>query len=310
MTVLVFLDQNAWVALARGAWDRTKYQREHAALTKVVDAVQSAAIMVPLTFANIYETTKIDVPVRRANMARTQALISGGRVFRGRRRVLEETLAAHIADTLSIPRPAPEEHWFLSDLWFESAGEYSPEVFGFGVSQRVIDLIRLDPARALFDFLMFRDEKVRLEAVRRNSENSTELIRRIEGRRALVSGETLALRRRAYGARLLIDELDLVLATARTLGLNWQTVRDLGSSMARSIIAQVPILNVERELVVRLEDQTRSINENDLRDMASFTTVLPFADLVVAEKQFVNLAHQSGLGKSLRTKLITSIFEF
>src|SRR3546814_12487483 len=86
----------------------------------------------------------------------------------------------------------------------------------------------------------------------------------------IVSGETLALRKRAYGSQLLLDELDFVLATGRTLGLNWSTVRDIGSPMARSIIAEVPILNSERELVVRLEDQPRSINENDLRDMASF----------------------------------------
>ncbi|WP_287240586.1 hypothetical protein [Mesorhizobium sp.] len=39
--------------------------------------------MVPLSFANIYETTKINDPIRRANMARTQVLISGGRVQSG-----------------------------------------------------------------------------------------------------------------------------------------------------------------------------------------------------------------------------------
>ena len=310
MTRIVFLDQNAWVSLARGAWDKIEFPREHVALTKVIEQVKSEAIMVPLTFANIYETTKINDPVRRANMARTQALISDGMVFRGRRRILGETLADHIAGRLFIPRPAPEKNWFLSDLWFESAEDYSPEVFGIEIPQRVIDAIRRDPARALFDYLLFRDEHTRMEAVRRYSAGSADLIQRIEGRRAIVSGETLALRKRAYGAQLLLDELDFVLATGRTLGLNWSTVRDIGSSMARSIIADVPILNSERELVVRLEDQPRSINENDLRDMASFMTALPFADLMIAEKQFVNLARQSRLGESFGTSLMTSIFDF
>lgn len=78
----------------------------------------------------------------------------------------------------------------------------------------------------------------------------------------------------------------------------------------RSIVADVPILNIERELTVRLEDQSRKINENDVRDMGSFTTALPFAELVVAEKQFLNLVRQSGLDKVHNATLMTSIFDF
>ena len=310
MTRLVFLDQNAWVALARGSWDKVDFPREHTALTKIIEGVRSGSIIVPLTFANIYETFKINDPIRRATMARAQVLISGGRVFRGRRRILGETLAAHIADKLSIRRLAPEKHWFLSDLWFEAAADYSLDTYGSELSSQVLDVIRQNPAQALFDYLLFDDEEVRLEAIRRYSADSAELTARIQTRRAFVAGETLAIRKRAYSARLIIDELDFILATGRQLDLKWHTVRDIGSSLARSIIAEVPILNVERELVVRLEDQSRKIDENDLRDMASFTTVLPFADLVIAEKQFVNLARQARLGEALKTTLLTSIFDF
>ena len=34
MTKLLYLDQNAWVALARGAWDKVAFPKEHAALAK------------------------------------------------------------------------------------------------------------------------------------------------------------------------------------------------------------------------------------------------------------------------------------
>ncbi|MER8370595.1 hypothetical protein NKH84_24070 [Mesorhizobium sp. M0902] len=310
MTRLVFLDQNAWVTLARGSWDKTVFPREHAALAKIVEGVQSASIIVPLTFANVYETSKINDPVRRANIARAQALISGGRVFRGRRRILGETLAAHIASKLSIPRPEPEKYWFLSDLWFEAAADYSPETYGLELPPRVLDFIRRDPARALFDYLCFNDEEVRLEAVRRYSAGSAELLARIEARRSIASGETLAMRRRIYSARLIIDELDFILATGQQLGLGWRSVGDLGSPLTRSIAADVPILNAERELAVRLEDQSRDVDENDLRDMSSFITALPLADLVVAEKQFVNLARQAGLEEKFGTVLMTSILDF
>ncbi len=117
------------------------------------------------------------------------------------------------------------------------------------------------------------------------------------------------MRRRAYGARLIVDELDFILSTGRRLGLNWTSVSDLDASLVRNIIANVPILNVERELVVRLESQPRGITENDLRDMIAFTTVLPLADVVVAEKPFVSLARQARLGERYGTTMLTSLFD-
>ncbi|TGX55817.1 hypothetical protein E5A73_01425 [Sphingomonas gei] len=309
MTRLLYLDQNAWVALARGAWDKASFPKEHAALSKVVEGVRAQAIAVPLSFANIYETAKINEPARRANMARTQAVISGGRVFRGRRRILGETLAAYLARHHNIARAEPDAQWFLSDLWFEAAADYSPQDYGFDIPQPVLDFLRADPVGALFDYLAFGDEDVRLEAVRRNSASSAALIAGIESRRPVAAGEALALRKRAYGARLILDELDFILATGRQLGLDWQTVRDIGSPLVRSIAVDIPILNVERELVVRLEDQARAITENDLRDMAAFTMVVPFADMVVAEKPFVNLARQARLDKHYGAVLMTSIFD-
>ncbi len=61
------------------------------------------------------------------------------------------------------------------------------------------------------------------------------LIARLEARRALVAGEPFALRIRGYSARLIIDEIDFIFATARSAGLEWSTVGDIGSSLIRSM---------------------------------------------------------------------------
>lgn len=310
MNRIVYLDQNAWVTLAKAAWDKERYPKEHEALTKVVNFVSLSLITVPLTFANIYETEKINVPSRRVNMARTQSLISRGQVFRSRRRIFSETLSAYLAEKSKIFRPHPLPEWFLSDLWFESAADYSAELYGFNISDEVINVIRQDPGRALFDYLASSDETVRLEAVRRFSAGSADLIARIESRRALVADEPLAQKKRAYGASLIVDELDFIFATAQGLGLGWLKVGDIGSSLMRSIAVDIPVMNIERELAVRLEDQGRAVSENDLRDMMSFVTVIPFADIVIAEKQFVNLSRQARLDERYGTRMFTSIFEF
>lgn len=310
MTQLVFLDQNAWVALACGSWDKSAFPREHAALIKLVGKTQSGSVIVPLTFTNIYETLKTNDPIRRTNLARAQTLISGGIVYRGRRQILMETLTTYIAEKFSLPREEKDKYWFLSDLWFESVDSYVPATHGINFPSQAIDLSRQNPARALADFMLMDDEDLRLRTVRQHSMGSAEVVLLIEARRAIASGETLAMRKRAYGARLLIDEINLILTIGRQLGLGWRTISDVGSSLARSIVADVPILNVERDLATHLEDQSRDINENDLRDMSSFITVLPFADVIIAEKQFVNLSRQARLDQKFKTTLMTSIVDF
>ena len=309
MPRILYLDQNAWVALARGAWDKTEFPREHAVLVRIVEATGSRELIVPLSFTNLYETSKINDPVRRTTMAGLQARISDGRVFRGRRRILSETLSAFLAKHFSLPSPAQAEHWFLSNLWFEAVADLSSKGSGALLSQRALDAIQADLGRHLFNYLVFSDDDVRREAVRQYSASSVELLAGIESRRRRAAAETLALRRRAYGAQLIIDELDFILTTGRALGLEWRNVRDIGSSLVRRLTVDVPALHVEKELAVRIEDQARQISENDLRDMSAFTTALPFADVMVAEKPFVNLARQARLGEQYETELFTSVFD-
>ncbi|MAK81335.1 MAG: hypothetical protein CMJ17_05575 [Phenylobacterium sp.] len=78
------LSRPAWIALARGAWDKAEHPRDHAALTVVVEALEAGEIVVPLSFTTLYETIKVDNRVRRTHLAHVQATISGGRVLRGR----------------------------------------------------------------------------------------------------------------------------------------------------------------------------------------------------------------------------------
>lgn len=304
---ILFLDQNAWIALAQGSWDRTAYPRQHAALTVLAKAMQAGRIIVPLSFANIYETHKINDPVRRGHLARVQVTISRGLVFRSRRHIFERLLVRHLSDRLGRETEPLASDWFLSPFFFEAAGDYSPATFGFEITARVLDFVRRNPQIALFDYLSASDEAVRLEAVRRYSAGSAGLLTAIEARRKLAAREGFALRRRAYSARLLIDEMDFILNVAREINPQWLTVRDLGASLIKSVINDIPIMNVERELAVRLEDQTRAISENDLRDMMSFSVTLPLSDIVVAEKLFVAMARQAGLGEKYRTTLLTDI---
>jgi len=306
---ILYLDQNAWIALARAAWDKTVHSREHAALTVVVEALNAGHIVTPLSFTNQYETMKVDIPVRRAHLAHVQVTISGGKVLRARRRILEVMLLYRIAEATGIRMPTASGDWFLSDLWFETVAEHASGAFDDVMSPAVLDQIKRRPQDTLFDYLVREDGRVRKEAVRQYSANSQALLTRMAARRQRMAGESLALRLRAYSARLMLDEIDNILALGQRLGLPWRYARDIGAKLGKSLVSDVPIMNVERQLAVRLEDQSRETTENDLRDMAAFITALPLVDIIVAEKQFVNLSRQAKLDTQYGTRLLTSIHD-
>jgi hypothetical protein len=307
---VLYLDQNAWIALARGTWDKSAHPVEHHALATLIACIKEHGLIVPLSFANMYETVKVNIPERRLNLARLQAVLSQGRVFRGRRRILADTLREYLAAHFDLARTRAADRWFLSDLWLEAAADYSPELYDFEVTDRVLDYIRDNPVETLLDYLAFTDDDVRAEAVRRYTAASADLVAAIERRRAIASGSSFSLRKRAYGARMIVDECDFILETGRGLGLPWGDVRDIGPKLVRKLVVDIPLFDVERELVVRLEDQKRPIHENDLRDLSAFTTALPFADVMIAEKPFVNLARQARLDVRYGTTMLTSVFEF
>jgi site-specific DNA recombinase len=73
------------------------------------------------------------------------------------------------------------------------------------------------------------------------------------------------------------------------------------------IINDAPTFFIEREIAVRLEAQPRLIEENDLRDMQTFCAVVAYADIVVAENLFSNLATQAGLHKKFETVVTTNL---
>ncbi|PJT27206.1 hypothetical protein CN884_02060 [Ochrobactrum sp. 30A/1000/2015] len=306
---ILYLDQNMWIAVAQGVKDPGRYPEAYAVVELLVALGMAGEFTIPLSFTNIYETHKVNDPDRRAHLAWVQASLSQGKVFRGRRALLREQLIDHLSIVFSIAGPTRSHQWFLSEVFFEAVADYDPEVFGVTLSDRFMTWIRDDPPRALFSYLTDKSETNRASAVRKYSAGSSDLIARLEAQRELVNGESLAMRKRVHSARLLIDHLDLIFSLARELSLPISTVSDLGRSRARALVAQVPAFHIERELAAITENEMRSINENDLRDLAALNIVLPYADIVVGEKAFINRARQARLGNHYGTILLTSISE-
>lgn len=304
---VVYLDQRQWIELARLASRPQDFQSLQALPERLIAEADAGRIVCPLSFANIYETHKINIRERRNNLALLQSRLSGGRVLRGRRQRLEMEIGLFVDSVFGHSGRPLDERWFLSDIFFESVADRTE--IGVEASDRFVQHIRSQPAEALFQYLTETPEDVRLDAVKRFSNGSDDLRARIEERRRQHADESLAMRRRIYGAILVIDNIEFILKAAQKAGASWASVSDIGSGSLRRLVSEVPTYHVERELAVRLEAQSRPIEENDFRDMQAFCASVPYCDLVVGENNFVNMAKQAGFSQRYGTRLATQLSE-
>jgi hypothetical protein len=205
-----------------------------------------------------------------------------------------------------LPR-AP--NWFLSNVFFEATVEWEDDRLAGIVSSRVFEAIQQDPPRFLYDYLMNTPEAVRVAAVKRFSEDSEKLRQRVEARRTRDAGESLSMRRRIYSANLMVDDLELISGFISRAGLTTKNETEVLRKCARKLIAESPSYLIEREITLKLEAQSREIAENDFRDMQTFCAVVAYADVIVAENMFANLARQAGLHRNYNTHIITDLLE-
>ena len=227
-------------------------------------------------------------------------------VFRGRHRRLEVEIVDLLRARYGLSPVPREPRWFLSDVFFELTAEIGDSRLP-QASERVLAAIRKEPARFMYDDLANTPDGIRMAAVARFSEGSENLRRSIEARRAPNANESLSMRRKISSANLMIYELDLILSFVRKAGLLEPDENIILRNNARSIINECPTYYIEREIGLRTEAQSRAIEENDFRDMQALCAVTAYADIVVAENIFVNLAVQAGLDRRYGTFITTNL---
>jgi hypothetical protein len=304
---IIYLDQNKWIELAQAEKLPGELPDQFALLQRLIEKTHAGKIVFPLSATNIYETYKINDPERRKGLAFLQARLSGGIVFRARRGRLETELSAFLGNAYQLRPLQWPDWWFLSDLFLDAFPQPNDPRSGAIISDKVINFIREHPGHALNTYLTTASDDERTFAVKAWTAGSEALRARIELRRERHKNETLSMRRRIYSVLMLAEEVELLAQLAEKYGVRWNSIDDIGSSIARRIVEEMPTYYTERELVLRLEAQQRPINENDMRDIDAYSACLPYADDIVGENQMINLAQQARLGEKYDTRLMTDI---
>jgi hypothetical protein len=165
----------------------------------------------------------------------------------------------------------------------------------------------IDPADQYVDYIKNQDDARRRIAHAKLAAGTTDLVSRIEARRARLIGESVDLRRRAYSVQLFLDHQGSFIRILNSLGYSFEQLRALGDRAMRALIEDVPTLNVEAEMAARLESKTGIICPNDVFDMQSFYTAIPYSSRIVAEKGAISRAKQAKLDARYQVTLSQSL---
>lgn len=300
---ILFLDQNKWIQLAQAHSGKVVPGSTRDAYQCFANALRKGEIIIPLTGANIIETSKRNDPFSRADVARTQVEFSKGCVFRSRetRLVVEIRNALHIAfgyDPLMLPSTRVVVPNFVRA--FE---EYDATV----VSMAELTDKCFDSKELYLDFMLHQDDQIRRTAHVRYAEASKSLVERIESRRKMFSGYDKEMRKRGYAAQLFLDNQASIVRVLNNLGHTFEEMERLGREVFIEFIENIPTLNVELNLALGRESQAEMLKTNDLGDIENFYTAVPYADVVVAEKNFTALTKQTKLDKAYGVILHTNL---
>lgn len=305
---VIFLDQNKWIDLSRVEAGKHSTSELAKLYEELVTAVEAGQVIFPLTVSHILETSKRNDPTSRGHVATVQARLSKGYVFRSRKaRLLMEMRFALQKLFEETPQLLPE-NWAVVP-GFMQAFEVFDEMVASPVEAQRTRLLNqhLNPSEQFLGYMLNQDDTARRTAHTDFASESSALVARMEERRRLLNGESVDLRRRAYSAKLFLDHQGYIAYVLESIGHTIDEMKAKGPEVIVNFLQNVPTLNVEAEIAARLEAQPGALEENDIRDMFSFCTALPYATRIVGEKVFVALAMQAKLDKKYDTSLSKSL---
>lgn len=305
---IVFLDQNKWIELAQVHSGRTTSGPMAELFPQLVAAVQRKCVLFPLSVSNIMETAKRNDPDSRRHVAETQAILSLGYVHRSRAGRLVVELRAAIERRFGVGPVVMPLNWAFAPGFMQA---FEPMDELIAVPEELARLRGLNsfmhPAALYLDFMVNQDDIRRREAIATLTQGLTELVVRIESRRKRFANKPIDFRRRAYAAQSWVENLDLLNQTVAALGYSFDQLRALGDQALRALLEDVPTMNVEVEMATRVESMTGALSANDVLDMQSFYTAIPYADRVVAEKAAISRAKQARLDSKYGVTLSRSL---
>jgi hypothetical protein len=313
----IYLDQNKWIDLASAAMGAEKGQRYRDVLTLIAAGVERGYVSCPLSAIHYVETSKRRPYSARLNLAKTMAALSRF----GSIAVLTVLLPPEIDRALqrAFGRPLTARH---APIFGEGVGFAMNQSFR---KFRVPEDMPVDSEyRRMFNELAsWQTEWVMLaglpEGVSSDEQRFDQMQRAVDeslaaeqerGRQARKAarmhvGERSKTHFKGMALMGWHDELEEALVRA---GLTWSSLKELGNEGLSDFLEDIPIIHVSAELQRQREAaNVKPWTSNDLNDIFFLMVALVYCDIVVTEKQWVDLARRAGLDAKYNTLLVSDL---
>jgi hypothetical protein len=302
----LYLDLNKWIDLARAYHGQPGGERFRTALDTVMAGVAAGWLSVPLTSGHIIEMARHGNRERRGRLAEVLVQLSRGATLEPIYSVIR-ALARRSAQALFVeepPDPQPQVHGRGIEFAF---GEIARIDRAFGGDAERADRVRryLDSPEGLLHYLEHTHEDLRLAGTRSVTAKAQRFAVENDSSRFRLKTESLETAMKVYYARALIDLSAVVAEALGRVGKKPADFLALGPPGADAFFRAIPPLRVEATLhVTRDRHWDRTVAANDSEDIGGLAVAIPYCDVVVSERFWVDVARRHGLDRECSTAVL------
>ena len=306
---LIYLDQNKWIDFSRAENDRTDGKRFKATFNAAEEAVDKGAALFPLGHGHYVETLNTNDIVRRGRLAKTMAKLSQFRTL----------IDQDVMRDFELRRA-------LRDRFGEYVEVPSIDILGFGASHVFppSEGPSSDELRQLMGPEMWYEYELNnLSGAPPvwEEDNRQSAKQRWTAAAERVVTEDLAVDSRFEELKLLSSKRHQVLDLAEAQGILKSALPILAAANLPGevlhaqpddwpchALKDLPLLYCIHQLLLRLYDNPSLAREgNNLVDVTSIAQGIVCCDVVVTEKQWVDLARQAKLDERFRVTMLANV---
>jgi hypothetical protein len=301
--VLIYLDQNKWIDLARADHNHPTGGPFRDTLQVAHRAVAEGKVCFPLSSTHYVETLNTNNTARRRRLASTMGKLSNFRTLLHRGTMHSQELCRALEGDYPILRQS--RHPILGYGRGHAFGSFELQAFRVAF-------------RAHFPSAWFAHELEELagsvlpswegpkDIWRSSAQDHVKTTIEVDGlfgRLRASRCEKQAVIRRAEAEQMLAS-VTKILADCGVTATQWDIER------ASSLLEGLPLLSATHQLLIALYENPRLPREpNNFADVGAIAHAVVTCDYVVTEKQWVHLGRRAGLEGRFRTRLVADVNE-
>jgi len=296
--ISVYLDTNVWIDIAWAWYGRNSRSRHKAVATYLADSVRRRIVRLPLSYFHCFEMLKHEDHAWRDRLWKFAVSLSNCTGLLNRQCIqdalIEEAVCRIFCVTSGRSQLDPYTNSGLFGLPLE--GQFP-----------LTDLcLRTPEGWTSFWLDMPEETREQLFSGLINSERS--FVKRRNNLKSSWTDEDYTTRKRAYIARLFLDLQDSYLHATTKIGKRPEDIESLSMEDKIRLVTEVPPLDVEVGLATQHLQQWDRLEEvNDVRDIGHLCMAIPYCDVVVTERYWVDKIERERMDERYKTILLSDM---